>query len=168
MILTAEQAERARALRAQMRMAGAVVARATEDPGTLLACETVFDWWRAGVAYAEGDVVRHGAGTEPEIPGHERDSARNPYHCGLYRVRQAVTSAEHQPPDAEGMLAIYTPVQVPDEGGEALPWVSGEIVGFGERRTYGGVVYECVMPGGAGANVWAPDEAPAIWRRISI
>lgn len=145
--LPVAQVERTEALRGQMLMAGAVVAKATEDPETLLACEAVFDWWTAGHAYAEGDVVRHGV--------------------GLYRVRQAVTSLEHQPPASEGMLAVYTPVQMPDEGGEVLPWVSGEIVRFGEKRLYSGVVYECILPGGAGANVWTPDTAPAVWRAVA-
>ena len=51
-----------------------------------------FPYWAAGVSYAAGQVVT------------------NPANGQNYIVVQAVTAAEHQPPHADGMLAIYRPV----------------------------------------------------------
>ena len=70
----------------------------------------------------------------------------------LYRVEQAHTAQAHQPPSGEGMLAVYRPLQEP---GEVLPWVYGEAPSDGR-------IYEVYAE--AGANLWEPHTAPAIWR----
>lgn len=101
--------------------------------------------WTAGGEYAEGEIAQYGD--------------------GLYRVMQAVAAQAHQPPDAEGMLAVYKPIQIAQEG-EALPWVEGEHVEQGQRRRYEGVVYECVQAD-AGANVHAPPLVPAVWTEVA-
>ena len=79
----------------------------------------------------------------------------------LYRVEQAHTAQAHQPPGGDGMLAVYRPLQEP---GEVLPWVYGEAVSIGDRRIdpTDGLVYEVYAE--AGANLWEPHTAPAIWR----
>lgn len=147
MALTLDQIARARALRAQMRAAGRAVAASTEDADTLLSCAGMFDSWRPDVGYAAGTVLRHGD--------------------GLYRVRQAVHSLSHQPPDGKGLLAVYAPVQAPPPEGQVLRWMYGETVDAGERREHNRIVYECYAPGGAGANIHTPGLVPAIWRAVT-
>ena len=45
----------------------------------------------------------------------------------VYRVVQAVTPQSHQPPDSEGMLAVYRPVSPGHAGGDMIPcvWTPG-------------------------------------------
>ena len=77
----------------------------------------------------------------------------------LYQVRQEHTSQEHQPPDAEGMLAIYLPYNPPgtivdyDPGRNlaANPYQVGELVRF----PYG--VYECKRVTNFSPQEYAPD-----------
>ena len=58
-------------------------------------------------------------------------------------------------------MLFYRPLQEP---GEVLPWVYGEAVSIGDRRIdpSDGLVYEVYNE--AGANLWEPHTAPAIWR----
>lgn len=77
----------------------------------------------------------------------------------LYQVRQDHTSQEHQPPDAEGMLAIYLPYTPPgqiidydpDRNLAANPYQVGEIIRF----PYG--VYEAVRITNFSPQEYAPD-----------
>ena len=103
--------------------------------------ESLYPEWEAGAAYGKGALLRHGG--------------------RLYRVEQAHTAQAHQPPGGEGMLAVYRPLQEP---GEVLPWVYGEAVSIGDRRIdpSDGRIYEVYNE--AGANLWEPHTAPAIWR----
>ena len=103
--------------------------------------ESLYPLWEAGAAYEKGALLRHGG--------------------RLYRVEQAHTAQAHQPPGGEGMLAVYRPLQEP---GEVLPWVYGEAVSIGDRRIdpSDGRIYEVYAE--AGANLWEPHTAPAIWR----
>lgn len=103
--------------------------------------ESLYPLWEAGAAYGKGALLRHGG--------------------RLCRVEQAHTAQAHQPPGSEGMLAVYRPLQEP---GEVLPWVYGEAVSIGDRRIdpSDGLVYEVYNE--AGANLWEPHTAPAIWR----
>ena len=105
--------------------------------------ESLYPLWEAGAAYDKGALLRHGG--------------------RLYRVEQAHTAQAHQPPSGEGMLAVYRPLQEP---GEVLPWVYGEAVSIGDRRIdpSDGLVYEVYAE--AGANLWEPHTAPAIWRLV--
>lgn len=100
--------------------------------------ESLYPLWEAGAAYEKGALLRHGG--------------------RLYRVEQA-----HQPPGGEGMLAVYRPLQEP---GEVLPWVYGEAASIGDRQIdpTDGLVYEVYAE--AGANLWEPHTAPAIWRLV--
>ena len=98
-----------------------------------------FPPWRKNVPYKAGAHVTH--------------------HGMLYKVRQAHTSLEHQPPDAEGMLAIYLPYNPPgtivdydpDRNLSANPYQVGELVRF----PYG--VYECVRTTNFSPEEYAPD-----------
>ena len=86
----------------------------------------------------------------------------------LYRVVQPVTPAEHQPPDGEGMLAIYRPIE-PDHAGtqeDPIPWRYGMDCTQGKYYSYGGKTYLCnlTMP----ACVWAPGtEGLWQWSEVS-
>ena len=74
----------------------------------------------------------------------------------LYRVVQPVTPAEHQPPDGEGMLAIYRPIE-PDHAGtqeDPIPWRYGMDCTQGKYYSYGGKTYLCNLT--MQACVWAP------------
>ena len=105
--------------------------------------DSLYPEWEAGAAYGKGALLRHGG--------------------QLYRVEQAHTAQAHQPPGGEGMLAVYRPLQEP---GEVLPWVYGEAVSIGDRRIdpSDGRIYEVYNE--AGANLWEPHTAPAIWRLV--
>lgn len=77
----------------------------------------------------------------------------------IYRVRQGHTSLEHQPPDAEGMGAIYLPCNPPgvivdydpNRNLAANPYQVGELVRF----PYG--VYEAVRVTNFSPQEYAPD-----------
>lgn len=113
----------------------------TLSDGQAVTVESLYPLWEAGAAYEKGALLRHGG--------------------RLYLVEQAHTAQAHQPPSGEGMLAVYRPLQEP---GEVLPWVYGEAVSIGDRRIdpSDGRIYEVYNE--AGANLWEPHTAPAIWR----
>lgn len=80
-----------------------------------------------------------------------------------YRVVQAVTPLESQPPDMEGMLAIYRPVEREHAGtmADPIPWVSGMDCEEGKYYSYEGKTYLCkadMIP-----CVWPPD-TPDMWQ----
>lgn len=124
----------------QFRAAVQLYAGALSDEQAVTV-ESLYPLWEAGAAYDKGTLLRHGG--------------------RLYRVEQAHTAQAHQPPGGEGMLAVYRPLQEP---GEVLPWVYGEAVSIGDRRIdpSDGRIYEVYAE--AGANLWEPHTAPAIWR----
>lgn len=85
----------------------------------------------------------------------------------LYRVVQAVTPIESQPPDAEGMLAVYRPIVEGHKGNkkDPIPWVYGMDVKKNKYYSYGGVVYraaENMMP-----CVWYPDSGIWQWEVVN-
>ncbi len=61
-----------------------------EDDTTALTLSPICPDWEAETHYEAGEIVNHDG--------------------QAYRVVQAVDSLEHQPPGAEGMLAIYRPI----------------------------------------------------------
>ena len=101
----------------------------------------LYPLWEAGTEYPAQALVYHG-------------------DC-LFRVEQAHTAQAHQPPDGEGLLALYRPLRSL-EG--VYRWLYGEAVEIGTRRMdpADGLVYEVIAP--AGANIWEPHTVPAIWR----
>ena len=93
-----------------------------EDDATALTLSPICAEWKAGEHYDKGEILNHN-----EQP---------------YRVVQAVDSQEHQPPDAEGMLAIYRPID-PATGTREDPknFYYGMDVTSGLYYTYNGKLY---------------------------
>ena len=62
-----------------------------------------------------------------------------------YRVVQAVTPIESQPPGGEGMLAIYRPIEREHTGtlSDPIPWVYGMDCYQGKYYAHGGITYLC-------------------------
>ena len=86
----------------------------------------------------------------------------------LYRVVQAVTPQEHQPPDGEGMLAIYRPIN-PEHAGtvdDPIPWVYGMDCHAGEYYSYEGAVYMVAEGGDMIPCTWPPDSG--IWQWVKV
>lgn len=80
-----------------------------------------------------------------------------------YRVVQAVTPIESQPPGGEGMLAIYRPIEREHTGtlSDPIPWVYGMDCYQGKYYAHGGITYLCksdMLP-----CVWEPGSA-GLWQ----
>ena len=84
----------------------------------------------------------------------------------LYRVMQAVTPQAHQPPDAEGMLAVYRPIDKAHDGtlGDPIPWVYGMDCHDALYYSYNGAIYLC--KGDMAPCVWPPDTAMWQWEAV--
>lgn len=80
-----------------------------------------------------------------------------------YRVVQAVTPIESQPPGGDGMLAVYRPIDREHTGALAdpIPWVSGMDCRTGKYYSYEGVTYLC--KGDMIPCVWTPGTA-GLWQ----
>lgn len=83
----------------------------------------------------------------------------------LYRIEQSeATSIESQPPEAEGMLAVYRPIVLDHTGTleDPIPWVYGMDCYSGKYYSYNGKVYKCTgdlipcvwVPGADGVYQW--------------
>lgn len=85
----------------------------------------------------------------------------------LYRVVQAVTPQEHQPPDAEGMLAIYRPIVKGHAGtqDDPIPFIYGMDTEQGKYYSYNGKLYLCNLS--MTPCVWAPDTA-GLWQWTEV
>ena len=79
----------------------------------------------------------------------------------LYRVVQAVTPLESQPPHGEGMLAVYRPIDQQHTGTaeDPIPWVMGMDCFAGKHYSYKGKVYRVAVGGDMIPCVWPPDTA---------
>ena len=87
----------------------------------------------------------------------------------LYRVVQAVTPIESQPPDGEGMLAIYRPIN-PEHAGTAddpIPWVYGMDCHAGKYYSYEGAVYMVAEGGDMIPCTWPPNSGIWQWVKVS-
>lgn len=85
----------------------------------------------------------------------------------LYRVAQPVTPAEHQPPDGEGMVTIYRPIE-PDHAGtqeDPIPWRYGMDTEKDKYYSYNGKVYLCNLT--MSACTWAPD-TEGLWQWTEV
>jgi len=80
-----------------------------------------------------------------------------------YRVVQDVTPIESQPPDMDGMLAVYRPIEREHAGtlADPIPWVSGMDCRTGKYYSYEGVAYLC--KGDMIPCVWTPGTA-GLWQ----
>lgn len=72
-----------------------------------------------------------------------------------YQVQQDTTAQEHQPPDSEGMLAIYVPYVVADASG-VKPWAYGAHYSTGDLVRKDGIVWEAKKD--MKPCVWEPTE----------
>ena len=141
---------KARQMREAMEMlAGQAAADLTDDAALKMAA--VFPVWPSGTdgngQYAEGQIVQHSD--------------------GLYRVMQPVAPQAHQPPDGEGMLAVYRPVS-PSHAGtleDPIPWVYGMDCTTGTYYSYNGTVYRCA--GDMIPCVWYPDSGIWQWEEVT-
>lgn len=114
----------------------------TQAEYSLLAQAKMFDSWQAGVDYKAGYRLEH--------------------RGVVYEVIQDVTAQEHQPPSAKGMLAVYRPLSVNPESGEASDgsmehphdFIYGMDVWEGQHYLYNDTLYlaKADMP----ACVWYP------------
>ena len=113
----------------------------------VLATAEAFPLWAAGEAYAAGRRIQH--------------------EGVVYEVVQDVTALENQPPDAEGMLAVYRPLSI--AGGEEstgtaedpIPFIYGMDVLSGKYYSYGGKLY--LARADMKPCVWNPDTA-GLWQ----
>ena len=82
-----------------------------------------------------------------------------------YRVVQDVTPIESQPPDMDGMLAIYRPIDREHAGtlSDPIPWVSGMDCVEGKYYSYNGKTYRVAEGGTMSPCVWPPD-TPDMWQ----
>lgn len=89
----------------------------------------------------------------------------------LYRVVQpgGVTPVESQPPHAEGMLAVYRPIDQTHAGTEEdpIPWVYGIDCTAGTYYTYNGHKYRVAEGGDMIPCVWPPDTA-GLWQWVLV
>jgi len=85
---------------------------------------------------------------------------RRVYEDVLYECIQAHTTQVDWTPDRGAGTLWAVVVEEPGE------WVSGEQgIVPGDRRTYQGVVYECIQ--NPGINIWPPPTVLALWRVVS-
>ena len=122
---------------------------------SLLAKAELFPVWTAGETYPHGRRVQH--------------------EGIVYEVVSAdgVTAQEHQPPSAEGMLAVYRPLSVDPETGtepdgtQENPYIFiyGMDVEKDSYYSYNGKLYKAnlTMP----ACVWPPDTA-GLWQWTEV
>lgn len=121
----------------------AVRAIPLDDDKTALTVAPACPEWAAGTHYEAGDIVNRNG--QP------------------YRVIQAVTAQEHQPPENAGMLAIYRPIEVTHGGSfdDPTPYRDGMDVETGKYYTYNGLLYQAQAD--MKPCVWPPD-TPGLWQ----
>lgn len=122
---------------------------------SLLAKAELFPVWTAGETYPQGRRIQH--------------------EGIVYEVVSAdgVTAQEHQPPSAEGMLAVYRPLSVDPETGtepdgtqdNPYIFIYGMDVEKDSYYSYNGKLYNAnlTMP----ACVWPPDTA-GLWQWTEV
>lgn len=153
--LAAAKAEAEVVVNTKMRMSFAQTATFTASEFSLLAKAEYFPVWTAGETYAEGSRIAH-EGVVYEVV-----------------ASGGVTAQEHQPPSAEGMLAVYRPLSADPETGETptgtqddpIPYIGGMDVVKDKYYSYNGKLYKAnlTMP----ACVWPPDTA-GLWQWTEI
>ena len=122
---------------------------------SLLAKAELFPVWTAGETYPQGRRIQH-EGIVYEVV-----------------AADGVTAEAHQPPNGEGMLAVYRPLSTDPETGETptgtqddpIPYLDGMDVEEGKYYSYNGKLYKAnlTMP----ACVWPPDTA-GLWQWTEV
>ena len=77
----------------------------------------------------------------------------------------AVTPQAHQPPGADGMLAVYRPIEREHAGTQAdpIPWVYGMDCYEGKYYSHNGRIYRVATGGTMSPCVWEPGTA-GLWK----
>ena len=85
----------------------------------------------------------------------------------LYRVVQDTTPMAHYPPDGEGMLALYRPIDVTHGGTkeDPIPWRYGMDCHAGLYYSYAGALWLC--EGDMIPSVWEPGTA-GVWQWAEV
>ena len=110
-------------LKADLEMKTVSTSIPLEDDATALTLSPICPDWEADHHYEAGEIVNH--------------------EGQAYRVVQVVDSLEHQPPGAEGMLAIYRPLN-PEHAGtqeDPIPFVNGMDVYNGKYYSFNEKTY---------------------------
>ena len=110
-------------LKADLELKSVSTSISLEDDATALTLSPVCPDWEADHHYEAGEIVNHDG--------------------QAYRVIQEVDSLESQPPGAEGMLAIYRPLN-PEHAGtqeDPIPFVNGMDVYNGKYYSFNGKTY---------------------------
>ena len=127
----------------------------TASEFSLLAKAELFPVWTAGETYPQGRRIQH-EGIVYEVV-----------------AADGVTAEAHQPPDGEGLLAVYRPLSTDPETGETptgtqddpIPYIGGMDVEEGKYYSYNEKLYR------ANANlpacVWPPD-TKGLWQWTEI
>lgn len=129
--------------RDELTLRAAMLVIPIEDDKTALALSPVCPEWAAGTHYEAGEIVNH--------------------EGQAYRVVQPVDSLEHQPPGAEGMLAIYRPLNTENTGtvDDPIPYVYGMDVYNGKYYSFNGKTY--LAKSDMTPCVWDPG-TPGLWQ----
>ena len=142
-------------LEAKSRAALVQTASFTAAEFSLLVKAELFPVWTAGETYPQGRRIQHGG--------------------IVYEVVAAggVTAEAHQPPNGEGLLAVYRPLSTDPETGETptgtqddpIPYIGGMDVVKDKYYSYNGKLYKAnlTMP----ACVWPPDTA-GLWQWTAV
>ena len=131
-------------LKADLELRSVCTSIPLEDDATALTLSPVCPDWEADHHYEAGEIVNHDG--------------------QAYRVIQEVDALENQPPGAEGMLAIYRPLN-PEHAGtleDPIPFVNGMDVYTDKYYSFNGKTYlakadmlPCTWePGTAGLWQW--------------
>lgn len=127
----------------------------TSSEFALLAKAELFPVWTAGETYPQGRRIQH-EGIVYEVV-----------------AANGVTAEAHQPPNGEGLLAVYRPLSTDPTTGETptgtqddpIPYLDGMDVEEGKYYSYNGKLYKAnlTMP----ACVWPPDTA-GLWQWTEV
>ena len=98
----------------------------------------------------------------PPLPDSGWLDAGDIYQCegAAVIVRQSHFRMHYAPADTPALFIVWRA-----DAGAALPWVAGEQVQVGTRRTYDGVTYECLQAHVTQSD-WQPPNVPALWRVV--
>lgn len=86
----------------------------------------------------------------------------------LYNVEQPNIPLEHYPPDGDGMLAIYRPINPAHAGTleDPIPWVYGMDCEAGKHYLYEDAVYRVTDGGDMKPCTWTPDSGIWQWEKV--
>ena len=142
-------------LEAKSRASLVQTASFTAAEFSLLAKAELFPVWTAGETYPQGRRIQH-EGIVYEVV-----------------AADGVTAEAHQPPNGEGLLAVYRPLSTDPSTGETptgtqddpIPYIGGMDVKKDKYYSYNGKLYKAnlTMP----ACVWPPDTA-GLWQWTEV